>query len=140
MKNYVGKKCKGFDFKQAKTSLPKDRKKFLGKIGVITEQNDYNVLIEFKTGEVGYNEEVGMYYPISEVEKHLVDEEKDTIVEAVRDDLQKRSEIGIKKYNTTLDRTDLTEIDWLNHAYEEALDLALYLKKTITLKANERID
>lgn len=31
----------------------------------------------------------------------------------------------------TLDRTDLTRGDWLNHAYEEALDFANYLKRLI---------
>ena len=105
----------------------------IGKVGIITEQYEDDVLIDF--------DGVTWYYPISEIEKHLVDEEKeekDSIVEAVRADLQRRSEIGIKKYNTTLDRTDLTEIDWLNHAYEEALDLALYLKKTITLKQESK--
>lgn len=55
----------------------------------------------------------------------------DTIVQSVQADLQARSERGINKYGTTLDRTDLTEKDWLQHAYEEALDLALYLKKLI---------
>lgn len=34
--------------------------------------------------------------------------QKDSIVEAVRRDLEIRSCIGITKYNTTLDRTDLT--------------------------------
>lgn len=56
---------------------------------------------------------------------------QDTIVKSVQSDLQARSERGIAKYGTTLDRTDLSEKDWLQHAYEEALDLALYLKKII---------
>jgi hypothetical protein len=30
-----------------------------------------------------------------------------------------------------MDRTDLTKEEWIQHAYEEALDLALYLKKII---------
>jgi hypothetical protein len=51
--------------------------------------------------------------------------------------LQQRSELGIQKYQTTLDRGDLSEIEWLQHAYEEALDLANYLKKLITIKQNE---
>lgn len=56
---------------------------------------------------------------------------KDSVVEEVRSDLKKRSKIGIKKYNTTLDRTDLSLEDWLQHAYEETLDKALYLKRAI---------
>lgn len=56
---------------------------------------------------------------------------KDSVVEEVRSDLKKRSKIGIRKYNTTLDRTDLSLEDWLQHAYEETLDKALYLKRAI---------
>jgi DNA repair exonuclease SbcCD ATPase subunit len=54
---------------------------------------------------------------------------KDSIVESVRQDLLDRSELGIKKYNTTLDREDLSAGEWLIHAYEEMLDGALYLKR-----------
>ncbi len=55
----------------------------------------------------------------------------DSIVEAVRQDLLDRSQVGIKKYDTTLDRTDLELKDWLQHAYEECLDMANYLKRSI---------
>jgi len=62
---------------------------------------------------------------------HLFKPNTDTIVQSVQDDLQARSERGMAKYGTTLDRTDLTQKEWLQHAYEEALDFALYLKKLI---------
>lgn len=55
----------------------------------------------------------------------------DHVVEAVRKDLLDRSQIGIKKYGVTLDRKDLSLKDWLQHAYEETLDQANYLKKAI---------
>ncbi len=54
---------------------------------------------------------------------------KDTIVESVIEQFKQRSEVGIKKYNTTLDRTDLTRLQWLQHAQEEAMDLILYFEK-----------
>jgi succinate dehydrogenase flavin-adding protein (antitoxin of CptAB toxin-antitoxin module) len=54
---------------------------------------------------------------------------KDSIVEKVIKKYQERSELGQKKYNTTLDRKDLGIIDWINHAQEEAMDLCLYLEK-----------
>ena len=54
---------------------------------------------------------------------------KDTIVESVIEQFKQRSEAGIKKYNTTLDRTDLTHLDWINHAQQEAMDFILYLEK-----------
>jgi hypothetical protein len=53
------------------------------------------------------------------------------------DDLLAREEKGIKEYGTTMDRNDLSEIEWLQHAYEEALDLSIYLKKLIKIKKNE---
>jgi hypothetical protein len=52
------------------------------------------------------------------------------------DDLLAREDKGIKEYGTTMDRTDLSEIEWLQHAYEEALDLSIYLKKLIKIKNN----
>jgi hypothetical protein len=54
---------------------------------------------------------------------------KDTIVEAVIEQLNSRSKIGINKYGVTLDRTDLTTLEWIQHAQEEAMDLCLYLEK-----------
>lgn len=69
---------------------------------------------------IGQNGNDGLHY-----------EMVDKIVESVRSDLKQRSEVGIQKYNTTLDRTDLDLKDWLNHAYEETLDKALYLKRAI---------
>lgn len=56
---------------------------------------------------------------------------QDAVVEAVRSDLLQRSQFGIAKYGTTLERTDLTLRDWLQHAYEECLDQANYLKRSI---------
>ena len=56
---------------------------------------------------------------------------KDSIVEEVRSDLKQRSEVGIKKYGVTLDRKDLTQKEWLEHSYQECLDMALYLKRAI---------
>lgn len=54
---------------------------------------------------------------------------KDSVVQSVINKFKQRSEIGIKKYNTTLDREDLTNKEWINHAQEEAMDLILYLEK-----------
>jgi len=57
-----------------------------------------------------------------------------TIIALVQNDLFEREQRGLNKYGTTVDRNDLTEEQWLQHAYEEALDLAVYLKKTIQSK------
>ena len=41
--------------------------------------------------------------------------------------LRQRDAAGLRKYGTTLDRTDLTPEQWIDHAIEEALDFAGYL-------------
>jgi len=53
----------------------------------------------------------------------------DSIVNSVIDKFIKRSELGQTKYGTTLDRTDLKTLDWINHAQEELMDGILYLEK-----------
>jgi hypothetical protein len=53
----------------------------------------------------------------------------DSIVQTIIGRFQSRAEFGWKKYNTTLDRTDLTPEQWAQHAIEEAHDLMLYLEK-----------
>ena len=59
------------------------------------------------------------------------------ILYSIIDDLLDREDKGLKEYGTTMDRTDLSKQEWLQHAYEEALDLAIYLKKIIKTKQNE---
>jgi hypothetical protein len=56
------------------------------------------------------------------------------ILYSIIDDLLSREDKGLKEYGTTMDRTDLSEQDWLQHAYEESLDLSIYLKKIIIIK------
>jgi hypothetical protein len=46
----------------------------------------------------------------------------------------KRSEVGLSKYGVTMDRKDLNRLDWLIHAQEEAMDLAVYLQKLINIE------
>lgn len=56
---------------------------------------------------------------------------KDKIVLQVMNDLNDRSRVGVDKYGVTLEREDLNLKDWLQHAYEECLDQANYLKRAI---------
>ena len=53
----------------------------------------------------------------------------DSIVDSVIDQFIDRSRVGKAKYNTDLDRTDLSLSEWLQHAIEEHMDAILYLKK-----------
>ena len=59
---------------------------------------------------------------------------KSKIIKSVIKDIELREVKGIETYDETMDRIDLTQDMWLNHAYEEALDFAIYLKKIITLR------
>ena len=45
--------------------------------------------------------------------------------------IQERAKFGLNKYGTTLERTDLTTLEWLVHAQEEAMDLVNYLQVLI---------
>ena len=58
-----------------------------------------------------------------------MDNVNDTIVNSVINKFVMRSELGQKKYGTTLDRNDLLLKDWITHAQEELMDAILYLEK-----------
>ena len=58
----------------------------------------------------------------------------DKHVEAVREKMRERSQRGISKYGVTLERTDLTTLDWLRHAQEESMDFSLYLQVLIEIE------
>ena len=70
-----------------------------------------------------------MYKFQNEKEEDYSGIKKDSIVESVINKFKTRSELGIKKYGVTLDRNDLSALDWINHAQEEAMDFILYLEK-----------
>ena len=54
---------------------------------------------------------------------------KDFIVESVIDQFKDRSNVGIKKYGVTLDRDDLTMLEWFIHLQQELMDATLYIEK-----------
>jgi hypothetical protein len=54
---------------------------------------------------------------------------KDSVVQSVINKFKQRSEVGIKKYGTTMDRDDLTRDEWITHISEELMDALLYLEK-----------
>ena len=51
----------------------------------------------------------------------------DFIVQSVLDKYVKRSEVGVKKYGTTLEQNNTD--DFLNHLQEELMDAVLYIEK-----------
>ena len=66
----------------------------------------------------------------------------DSIVDSVIDKIASRAQIGKQKYNTDLDRNDLSLSEWLTHLQEELLDAANYVEKIKRLldgsKTNDR--
>ena len=62
----------------------------------------------------------------------------DKHVESVIAKYRERSKVGIEKYNTTLERDDLSVIDWLKHAQEEAMDFSLYIAKLRSLLNSDK--
>ena len=45
--------------------------------------------------------------------------------------IMERALVGERKYGTTMERQDLTRMEWLVHAQEEAMDLCVYLERLI---------
>lgn len=54
---------------------------------------------------------------------------KDSYVQLVKAKFEARSQRGIEKYNTTLEREDLDLQAWLNHLQEELMDATLYIER-----------
>jgi len=53
----------------------------------------------------------------------------DSVVDSILNKFVDRAELGFKKYNNTLDRNDLSKLDWINHTQDELMDGILYLEK-----------
>lgn len=49
----------------------------------------------------------------------------------VINDIARRQQMGIDKYGTTVAENPLALKEWLQHAYEETLDKAVYLRRAI---------
>lgn len=63
------------------------------------------------------------------VTNHTNEKKTDKIVEDVISKYRQRSEVGIKKYNTTLQDNPDGFYAFLNHLQEELMDATLYIEK-----------
>jgi hypothetical protein len=54
---------------------------------------------------------------------------EDKIVLRVLARFNERSKLGIMKYNTTLERNDLSTLEWLTHLQDELMDATLYVER-----------
>lgn len=59
----------------------------------------------------------------------VINQSDDSIIYEVAKLMRQRADKGKETYGTTMDRDDLSTDQWLDHAIEEALDLAIYLTK-----------
>ena len=53
----------------------------------------------------------------------------DSVVDTILNKFVDRAEMGFAKYNNTLNRKDLSKLEWINHAQEELMDGILYLER-----------
>jgi len=69
MKNYVGRKCKGFRFKNGTDHIQWDgyMENYIGQVGEVVTQGENHVNIEF-------DNHASWLYPISLIEEHLIPE------------------------------------------------------------------
>lgn len=49
-----------------------------------------------------------------------------------------RAEIGKRKYGVTMERDDLTLVEWMRHLSEELMDALVYIEKQIQMLEGER--
>lgn len=72
-----------------------------------------------------------LYRPIKRATKPKPKSKASGIEAMVCADIAERQKKGIAKYGTTVADNPLTDLQWLRHAYEESLDLPIYLRKLI---------
>ena len=53
----------------------------------------------------------------------------DSVVTSIIEQFTSRAKLGKAKYGVDLDRTDLTLVEWIEHAKQEHMDAILYLEK-----------
>lgn len=53
----------------------------------------------------------------------------DSVVTSIIHKFTERAKFGKTKYGTDLDRTDLSTVQWIEHAQDELMDGILYLEK-----------
>ena len=75
------------------------------------------------------NNNSGLRYDTTEPTSSPIVFTNDTVVNTVIQSFISRSNLGFKKYNNTLDRDDLSTLDWVNHTQEELMDAILYLER-----------
>lgn len=61
-----------------------------------------------------------------------MDNLQDSHVKNVIQKYSERSQVGLLKYGTTLERIDLNNLQWLQHLQEELMDATLYIERIMS--------
>lgn len=61
----------------------------------------------------------------------------DSITKTTINEFLERAEKGKEKYGCSLDRTDLIDMDYIQHLKEELMDGVLYLNKFLEMNKNK---
>jgi len=69
-----------------------------------------------------------LYY-MTDTVINITTENTDSVVFSVINQFKQRADFGLNKYGTNMDRTDLSLLEWIQHAQEEHMDAILYLEK-----------
>lgn len=80
---------------------------------------DANVIMSFEAAEAAALLSQATFL---NVKKTFVEQE-------LCDEILRRRDHGLQKYGTSVERTDLTAVQWCQHALEESLDFSVYLKR-----------
>lgn len=81
MENLIGRKIKGFKFEDEIIGYDSYMNKHIGSIGYIVDVSDNEVEVQF--------ESVSWFYPLDQIEQHLVEEEPKGIFEKSKEALRK---------------------------------------------------
>ena len=75
-----------------------------------------------------------------EFEKYMEEKKQhklDSVVTSIIEQFTTRALMGKAKYGVDLDRTDLTLLEWIEHAKQEHMDAILYLEKIKQIASGE---
>ena len=69
---------------------------------------------------------------------NITTDNTDSVVFSIIKQFKQRADFGMKKYGNNLDRTDLSVLEWIQHAQEEHMDAILYLEKLKQLEVERQ--
>ena len=94
------------------------------------------VYIAYNNDKLDYFSEDELSFDIGKDDKFEISQ----IVKMIMFDLSQRDKKGQEEYGKSMDRNDLSLLEWLQHSYEEQLDNLQYTKKAIEiLKKGEMV-